>query len=57
MYYRRKTVLSLLEVFDNELEKIRLQKLLLLFTKKQESPAYDFVPYKYGAFLLSGAGR
>ncbi|MDZ7718340.1 MAG: DUF488 domain-containing protein [Balneolaceae bacterium] len=50
MYYRRKILLSLLEVFDNELEKIRLQKLLLLFTQKQEKPAYDFVPYKFGCF-------
>ena len=50
MYYRRKILLSLLEVFDNELEKIRLQKLLLLFTQKQEIPAYDFVPYKFGCF-------
>lgn len=50
MYYRRKILLSLLEVFDNELEKIRLQKLLLLFTQKQENPAYDFVPYKFGCF-------
>ncbi|CAN5301510.1 hypothetical protein BH23BAC3_BH23BAC3_18820 [soil metagenome] len=50
MYYRRKILLSLLEVFDNELEKIRLQKLLMLFTKKQQSPTYDFVPYKFGCF-------
>ena len=50
MYYRRKILLSLLEVFDNELEKIRLQKLLLLFTQKQDTPAYDFVPYKFGCF-------
>jgi hypothetical protein len=28
MYYRRKVVLSLLEVFDNKLEKIRLQRRL-----------------------------
>lgn len=26
MYYRRKILLSLLEVFENELEKIRLQR-------------------------------
>jgi len=50
MYYRRKILLSLLELFDNELEKTRLQKLLLLFTQKQETPAYDFVPYKFGCF-------
>lgn len=52
MYYRRKILLSLLEVFGNELEKIRLQKLLLLFTQKQETPAYDFVPYKFGCFSI-----
>jgi len=50
MYYRRKILLSLLEVFDNELEKIRLQKQLLLFTQKQETPVYDFVPYKFACF-------
>lgn len=50
MYYRRKILLSLLEVFGNDLEKIRLQKLLLLFTQKQETAAYDFVPYKFGCF-------
>jgi uncharacterized protein (DUF488 family) len=27
-----------------------LQKLLLLFAKKQETPVYDFVPYKFGCF-------
>ncbi len=50
MYYRRKILLSILQVFDNKLEKIRLQKLLLLYTKKQSIPAYQFVPYKYGCF-------
>lgn len=50
MYYRRKVLLSLLEVFDGKLEKIRLQKLLMLFSKFQDKPSYDFVPYKYGCF-------
>jgi len=50
MYYRRKILLSLLEVFDGELEKIQLQKLLLLLNKTQEKPSYDFVPYKFGCF-------
>ena len=50
MYYRRKVLLSLLEVFDGELEKIKLQKLLMLLSKFQESPSFDFVPYKYGCF-------
>lgn len=50
MYYRRKILLALLEVFDNKLEKISLQELLMLVTKQQEKPDYHFVPYKFGCF-------
>jgi len=50
MYYRRKVLLSLLEAFDGKLEKIRFQKLLMLFSKLQEVAAFHFVPHKYGCF-------
>jgi len=50
MYYRRKILLSLLQAFDNKLDKIRLQKLLMLFTKMQLKPDYHFVPLKYGCY-------
>lgn len=51
MYYRRKILLSLIQVFDGELEKIQLQKLLFLYTRVQkERKTYDFVPYKFGCF-------
>ncbi len=40
-------------MFDGELEKIRLQKLLFLFTKKQQKAEYDFIPYKYGCYSYS----
>jgi len=50
MYYRRKILLALLEVFDNRLEKISLQKLLMLVTKQQQKPGFYFVPYKFGCF-------
>lgn len=51
MYYRRKIILSLLQVFNSELEKIQLQKLLFLFTRYQkDKKAFDFVPYKFGCF-------
>lgn len=53
MFYRRKIILALLELFDGELEKIRLQKLLFLFSRKQEKAVYDFVPYKYGCYSYS----
>lgn len=50
MYYRRKILLALLEVFDNRLDKISLQKLLMLLSKQQLKPDFHFVPYKYGCY-------
>jgi uncharacterized protein (DUF488 family) len=50
MYYRRKILLALIQVFDNQLERINLQKLLFLFTRKQEKESFHFVPYKYGCY-------
>jgi uncharacterized protein (DUF488 family) len=53
MFYRRKIILALLQLFDGKLEKIRLQKLLFLFSKKQVKPEYEFIPYKYGCYSFS----
>jgi hypothetical protein len=50
MYYRRKILLALLEAFDNRLDKISLQKLLMLVSKQQLKPDFHFVPYKYGCY-------
>jgi uncharacterized protein (DUF488 family) len=50
MYYRRKILLSLLQVFDNKLEKLRLQKLLFLYNRLQSDKSFHFVPYKYGCY-------
>jgi uncharacterized protein (DUF488 family) len=51
MYYRRKLLLGLLQVFNNDLEKIRLQKLLFLLSRFQKDKSnYQFVPYKYGCY-------
>lgn len=50
MYYRRKILLSLIQVFDNKLDKISLQKLLLLYTRQQIKPAFHFVPYMFGCY-------
>ena len=47
MFYRRKIILGMLEVFGNELEKIRLQKLLFLLSKNQK------IREVYGADTLS----
>ncbi len=45
--------MALLQLFEGELEKIRLQKLLFLFTLKQQKAEYDFIPYRYGCFSHS----
>jgi uncharacterized protein (DUF488 family) len=50
LYYRRKILLALLEVFGGQLTAKSLQKYLFLFTRKQEIKVFDFVPYKYGCF-------
>jgi uncharacterized protein (DUF488 family) len=53
MFYRRKIILALLQLFDGELNKIRVQKLLFLFTQKQTKAVYDFIPYKFGCYSFS----
>jgi uncharacterized protein (DUF488 family) len=53
MFYRRKIILALLQLFDGHLDKIRLQKLLFLFAKKQTKAEYDFIPYKFGCYSYS----
>lgn len=53
MFYRRKIILALLQLFDGQLDKIRLQKLLFLFAQTQTKAEYDFIPYKYGCFSYS----
>lgn len=53
MFYRRKVILALLQIFEGTIDKISLQKLLYLFTKYQTKPEYDFIPYKYGCYSYS----
>lgn len=55
MFYRRKIILSILEAFNGNLNKISLQKLLFLFSQHQNKKAYDFVPYKFGCYSFSAA--
>lgn len=53
MYYRRKIILALLQLFEGELEKIRLQKFLFLFNIRKEKAEFDFIPYKFGCYSYS----
>lgn len=52
MFYRRKILLALLEVFGGSLTKTDCQKLLFLFCARRGKNYYDFFPYKYGNFSL-----
>ncbi len=45
--------MALLQLFDGQLDKIRLHKLLFLFTNKQGKAEYDFIPYKFGCYSYS----
>lgn len=53
MFYRRKIILALLQVFGGRLEKINLQKLLFLVCQRQKEPDYEFIPYLYGCYSHS----
>lgn len=55
MYYRRKIILALLQLFDGRLEKIRLQKLLFLVSHNQTKAVYNFIPYKFGCYSYSAS--
>jgi uncharacterized protein (DUF488 family) len=50
MYYRRKIILSLFQQIGKDIGKTKFQKLLFLFTRMQDTPSYDFVPYKFGCY-------
>jgi hypothetical protein len=50
MFYRRKIMLALLEKTGGTLGRLKFQKLLFLIGQQQEKPAFDFVPYKFGAY-------
>jgi uncharacterized protein (DUF488 family) len=53
MFYRRKIILALLQLFEGQIDKISLQKLLFLFTQRQAKAEYDFIPYHYGCYSYS----
>lgn len=53
MFYRRKMILAILEVFGGKIARINLQKILFLVSQRQSKAAYDFIPYKFGCFSYS----
>jgi uncharacterized protein (DUF488 family) len=50
LLYRQKILLALLELNGGKSKNLDFQKRLFLFCNRQQKPAFDFVPYKYGCF-------
>lgn len=50
MYYRRKILLGLLEVYGGSLKRTDCEKLLFNFCQTTGKNYYDFFPHKYGPF-------
>ena len=50
MFYRRKVLLGLLEALDRSVLKVDFQKYLFLVCTRQDKPAYEFVPHRFGCF-------
>lgn len=53
MFKRQILLLALLEEFGGNLPPIEMMKYLFLLTRIQKSPAYHFVPYRYGCFSFT----
>jgi uncharacterized protein (DUF488 family) len=50
MYYRRKILLALIEVFDGNLKNTDCEKLLFNFCKMTGKNHFDFFPHRFGPF-------
>ncbi|WP_010528070.1 DUF488 domain-containing protein [Thermophagus xiamenensis] len=53
MFYRRKILLSIIELLGGTVDKLRLQKILFLYSQRKSSAEYDFIPYKYGGYSFT----
>jgi uncharacterized protein (DUF488 family) len=52
MYYRRKILLALIEIFDGNLKNTDCEKLLFNFCKMTNKRYYDFFPHHFGPFSI-----
>jgi len=53
LFDRQKLLLRLLHILGGEAGNLDFQKLLFLYCQTQETPSYDFVPYRFGAFSFT----
>ena len=52
MYYRRKILLALIEVFGGSLKSTDCEKLLFNFCQQSKKNHYDFFPHRFGPFSI-----
>lgn len=50
MFYRRKLLLALLDALGGSVQAIDFQKYLFLLTRRQQEPAFNFVPHRFGCY-------
>ena len=53
LFERQRVLLTLLDALGGQVAPTDFQKLLFLYTRGEESPSYEFVPYKFGCFSFS----
>jgi hypothetical protein len=54
LFERQRLLLTLLDALGEPVANTAFQKLLFLYTKEcEESPSYEFVPYRFGAFSFT----
>jgi len=53
LYDRQKRLLALVDVLGGEVGGLDFQKLLFLYCQEEATPAYEFVPYRYGGFSFT----
>ncbi len=54
LFERQRLLLTMLDALGGPVANTDFQKLLFLYTRKcEESPTYEFVPYKFGAFSFT----
>lgn len=51
-FYREKCLAALMEYLSDWVSTIQIQKLMFLITDRQDTRAYDFMPYKYGCYSM-----
>ena len=53
LFERQRVLLTLLDALGGAVGATDFQKLLFLFTRREERPSYEFVPYRFGCFSFS----